>query len=249
MDPENSIELKNVFKTFQIFHEDRRTVYEYISSILKRKNRVDKLKILDDVSFSVKKGEVLGIIGFNGSGKTTLLRIIGKILVPDDGLVETDGKITPFLELGTGFDGDLTARDNIIIYGTILGFNKSQIREKINDIAKFAELERFLDTKLKNFSSGMNARLAFSTAIQVNPDILLVDEVLSVGDISFQQKSFQTFLDFKKRRKTILFITHSTSQIEEFCDKALWLHEGKIKAFGKAKSVINEYRNFAENKT
>ena len=112
MDPENSIELKNIFKTFQIFHEDRRTVYEYISSILKRKNHVDKLKILDDVSFSVKKGEVLGIIGFNGSGKTTLLRIIGKILVPDDGLVETDGKITPFLELDTGFNGDLTARDN-----------------------------------------------------------------------------------------------------------------------------------------
>ena len=249
MDPENSIELKNIFKTFQIFHEDRRTVYEYISSILKRKNHVDKLKILDDVSFSVKKGEVLGIIGFNGSGKTTLLRIIGKILVPDDGLVETDGKITPFLELGTGFNGDLTARDNIIIYGTILGFNKSQIREKINDIAKFAELERFLDTKLKNFSSGMNARLAFSTAIQVNPDIILVDEVLSVGDISFQQKSFQTFLDFKKRGKTILFVTHSTAQIEKFCDKALWLHEGKIKAFGEAKSVINEYRNFAENKT
>jgi len=249
LDPENSIELKNVFKTFHIFHEDKRTVYDYISSVIKRSNRIDKLEILDDVSFSVKKGEVLGIIGINGSGKTTLLRIIGKIYVPDGGTVETKGQIIPFLELGTGFNGDLTARDNIIIYGTILGFNKLQIREKINDIAKFAELERFLDTKLKNFSSGMNARLAFSTAIQVDPDILLVDEVLSVGDISFQQKSYQTFLEFKKRGKTILLVTHSTSQIEEFCDRALWLHEGKIKAFGEAKSVVDEYRNFAETKT
>ncbi|MDE2589782.1 MAG: ABC transporter ATP-binding protein, partial [Patescibacteria group bacterium] len=136
---------------------------------------------MKDISFSVKKGEMLGIVGFNGSGKTTLLKIIGKIYSPDGGEVTTSGNLIPFLELGAGFNGELTARDNIIIYGVILGFTKKQIKEKIESIAKFAEVERFLDTKLKNFSSGMNVRLAFSTAIQVDPDILLVDEVLSVG--------------------------------------------------------------------
>jgi len=248
LESENSIELKNISKTFHIQHEDRKSIYEYMISVIKRTNYIDKIQVLNDVSFSVKKGEVLGIVGFNGSGKTTLLRIIGKILVPDAGTVETDGKIIPFLELGTGFNGEFTARDNIIIYGTILGFNKLQIREKINEIAKYAELERFLDTKLKHFSSGMNARIAFATAIQVDPDVLLVDEVLSVGDISFQKKSHQTFLDFKKRGKTILLVTHSASQIEEFCDKALWLNDGKIQAFGEPKSVIDEYKNFSTKK-
>src|SRR6185312_14045043 len=166
-------------KKFRIYHERRNSVYEYIASLTNRKQPIDVLTVLNDISFSVKKGEMLGIIGFNGSGKTTLLKVIGKIYAPDTGEVMTSGRVTPFLELGTGFNGELTARENIIIYGVILGFTKKQIKEKI---------ERFLDTKLKNFSSGMNARLAFSTAMQVDPDILLVDEILSVGDISFHDK-------------------------------------------------------------
>lgn len=219
-----------------------------MTSIFNRKNTYENLAVLKDVSFSVKKGEMLGIIGFNGSGKTTLLKIIAKIYTPDHGEIITNGKLTPFLELGTGFSGELTARDNIIIYGVILGFTKKKIKEKIDEISKFAEIERFLDTKLKNFSSGMNARLAFSTAIQVNPDIILVDEVLSVGDISFQEKSFNTFMEYKKQGKTIVFVSHNIEQIQQFCDKAIWLHEGVIQSYDRSDIVVEKYKQFANTK-
>lgn len=248
MEEENSVIVKNVSKTFRIFHEKRNSVYEYLTSFFYRKKAFDDLTVLNDVSFSIKKGEMLGIMGFNGSGKTTLLKIISKIYSSDKGSVITNGKVTPFLELGTGFNGELTARDNIIIYGVILGFTKKEIKEKIDEIAKFAEIERFLDTKLKNFSSGMNARLAFSTAIQVNPDIILVDEVLSVGDISFQEKSFNTFMEYRKKGKTIVFVTHSVDQIQRLCDKALWLHDGVIKSYGEPNKVVEEYKIFASTK-
>jgi len=242
MDPEFSIVVKNVSKPFKIYHEKRNTLYEYFTSFFSKKNSIEKLDVLKDVSFNVKKGEMLGLLGFNGSGKTTLLKIIAKIYAPDNGEVLTSGRITPFLELGTGFNGELTARDNIIIYGVILGFSKKEINQKIEEIARFADVERFLDTKLKNFSSGMNARLAFSTALQVNPDIMLVDEVLSVGDINFQQKSFEAFMDFKRKGKTIVFVSHSPDLIERLCDRAIWIHEGKILSQGNPSEVIKEYK-------
>lgn len=248
MENENSIVVKNVTKTFRIFHEKRNSVYEYLLSLFDKRKSFDNLTVLKDISFSVKKGEMLGIIGFNGSGKTTLLKIIGKIYSPDKGSVITNGKITPFLELGTGFNGELTAKDNIIIYGVILGFTKKKIKEKVDEIARFAEIERFLDTKLKNFSSGMNARLAFSTAIQVDPDIILVDEVLSVGDISFQEKSFNTFIEYKKKGKTIIFVSHEIDQVQKLCDKALWLHDGTIHAYGEPSLVVEKYKQFASTK-
>ena len=248
MDLENSIELSNVTKSFRIFHEKKDTLYDYFSSIFDRKKSYENLTVLDDISISVPKGQMLGVLGFNGSGKTTLLKIIANIISPNSGTIKISGDVTPFLELGTGFNGNLTAKDNIIIYGVILGMTKKQIKEKIIKIARFAELEKFLDTKLKNFSAGMNARLAFSTALQVDPDILLVDEVLSVGDISFQEKSFQAFMDFKKRGKTIVFVTHDVSQIEKLCDQAIWLHEGKLKEYGDPKTVVQKYREFAEHK-
>ena len=241
MESENSIEVKNVFKTFRLYHERKNSIYEYITSLYK-KDAYESMTVLNDVSFSVKKGEMLGIIGLNGSGKTTLLKMIGKIYSPDRGSVITTGKVTPFLELGTGFNGELTARDNIILYGIILGFTKKKITQKIDEIAKFAELEKFLDTKLKNFSTGMNARLAFSTAIQVDPDILLVDEVLSVGDLPFQKKSFEAFIDFKKREKTIVFVSHNISQVQNLCDKVMLLYNGKIHSYGNPEDVINEYK-------
>lgn len=245
---ENAIELKNVTKTFKIHHERKNSLYEYLTSFSSRKSNFEKIIVLKDISLSVRKGEMLGIVGLNGEGKTTLLKIISRIYTPDSGSVITRGTVTPFLELGTGFNGELTARDNIILYGIILGFTKKEIIEKIEDIVKFSELEKFLDTKLKNFSSGMNARLAFSTAISVDPDILLVDEVLSVGDITFQEKSFNKFMEFKKKEKTIIFVSHSVEQIRKTCDRVIWIHNGTIEKDGKPEEVIQEYIKFANER-
>ena len=242
MDSDVAIEVKNVSKTFKIHHEKKTSVYEYLTSLFNRNNSFEDLTVLKNLSFSVKKGEMLGIIGLNGSGKTTLLKIIGKIYTSDKGYVETKGRLTPFLGLGTGFNGEFTARDNIILYGVILGFTKKEIEKKINDIVRFAELENFLDTKLKNFSSGMNARLAFATAIQADPDIMLIDEILSVGDLPFREKSFNTFMEFKKKNKTIILVSHSLNQIETLCDKALLIHKGRMRAFGNPREVIDTYK-------
>lgn len=243
---EYAVELKNVTKKFKIHHEKKNSIYEYLTSFMNRSNAFEEITILKDLSLSVKKGEMLGILGLNGEGKTTLLKIISQIYTPDSGAVIAKGKVTPFLELGTGFNGELTAKDNIILYGIILGFTKKEILEKIEDIVKFSEFEKFLDTKLKNFSSGMNARLAFSTAISVDPDILLVDEVLSVGDITFQEKSFNKFMEFKKKGKTIIFVSHSIEQIRRTCDRVIWLHEGTIRAQGGPEEIIKDYTDFAE---
>jgi len=244
----NSIEVKNVRKTFILKHEKTDSIYQYLLSLFKPKKFEETLVVLNDISFSVKKGEMLGIIGFNGSGKTTLLKIIAKIFQPNSGTVIANGKITPLFELGTGFNGELTARDNIILYGTILGFHKNEIIKKIEKITKFAELEKFIDTKLKNFSAGMGARLAFATAMEIDPDILLVDEILSVGDISFQKKSFDAFLEFRKKRKTIVLVSHNIEQIKKFCDKALWLDKGSIMSYGEPKDVVEKFQQFANRK-
>lgn len=244
----DSIILKNISKKFLVYHENRDSVYGYLTLIIDRKKSSDELVVLDDISFSVKKGEMLGIIGFNGSGKTTLLKIIAKIYTPDKGSVVTNGTVTPLLELGTGFNRELSARENIITYGVILGFTKKEMIEKIREIARFAGLEKFLDTKVKNFSAGMNAKLSFSTAIQVDPDILLLDEILSVGDILFQEKSFNALMDFRRKGKTIVFVSHSIDQVERVCDKVMWLHNGKIRDYGQPSDVIEKYKNFAEGK-
>ena len=185
---------------------------------------------------------MLGILGLNGSGKTTLLKIMAKIYPPDSGKVTTDGKIVPFLALGAGFNPELTAYDNVILNGVILGFSKNEIKKRIPKIIRFAELEEFLDVKLKNFSSGMYTRLAFSTALEVNPDILLVDEILSVGDIGFRKKSFDAFMNFKNNGKTIVYVTHDLDQVNQFCDTALWLDKGKVKMHGDPLEITKEYK-------
>ncbi len=236
-----AIEFQNVVKKFKIYHEKRRMVFDHLVNIANRNNHYEELVALDNVSFSVKKGEMLGIIGRNGSGKTTLLRLIANIFKPESGIIRTNGTMVPLLELGTGFQGELTAIDNIIQYGIILGFIKKEITSRVDEILRFAELEKFADTKIRNFSSGMIARLAFSTAIQVEPDILLVDEVLAVGDLAFQQKSYKAFLSFKEKKKTIVYVSHNIDSVKQLCDRALLLHEGRMQSVGPPDAVIDAY--------
>ena len=241
MDDSNVIDLKNISKSFEIYHNRRTTLFEYVKSIFNERTASEEICVLDDVSFSVKRGEMLGIIGLNGSGKTTLLRIMARIYAPDRGTVTTRGKIMTFSGFGVGFNLELTAKDNIILYGSLLGFTKKEILGKIGPIAEYAEIERFLDTKLKNFSSGMSARLAFSTSIQADPDILIVDEALSVGDVTFRDKGFKTFMEFRDRGKTIIYVSHNTQEIKDLCDRAIFLHNGKILASGSPDGVVDTY--------
>ena len=238
---EMAVDVKDVSKTFRLYHEKRNSVYEIISGWFNKKKYYEDLQILKNVSFSVKKGEMFGIIGKNGIGKTTLLRIIAGIYKPDSGLVTVSGSIAPLLGLGAGFQGELTARANVIQYGILLGIKKKEIVEHVDDIMKFAELEKFADTKLKNFSAGMHARLAFATAVQVDPDILIIDEVIQVGDLTFQQKSYETILSFKKRGKAIILVTHDMHTVRTHCDRALFLNKGMIEAIGNPDMVIEAY--------
>ena len=239
------IEVKNISKSFFLRHEKVNSVFEYLVSAVKQKNKTERLEVLKDVSFDVKKGEMLGIIGLNGSGKTTLLKILARIYLPDKGEISIKGKVIPFLELGTGFNPELSAIDNIVLYGIILGFTKREISKRITKIGEFAEIEKFLDTKLKSFSTGMQARLAFSTAIEVEPDVLIVDEVLSVGDLPFQKKSYNAFLEFKKREKTIIFVSHNLEQVNSLCDRVILIHKGKLHLVGAPEQVIKEYKKLA----
>lgn len=239
---EFAIELKNVSKMFRIYHEKRNSVYETIVGWFSKKKYYEDLPVLKDISFSVKKGEMFGIIGRNGAGKTTLLRIISGIYKPDSGSVLINGSLVPFLGLGTGFQIELTARANVIQYGILLGFKKKEITDRVDEIIKFAELEKFADIKIKNFSSGMYARLAFSTAIQVDPDVLIIDEALLVGDLGFQQKCFETINNFKKNGKAIILVTHDMQVVQSFCDRAMFLNQGIIESVGDPAEVIQAYK-------
>lgn len=244
-----AIKVENLTKTFRIYHEKRDSVYEAISGFFSKKKYYEELLVLNNISFEIKKGEMFGIIGRNGIGKTTLLRLIARIYKPNSGKITVNGNLVPFLGLGAGFNGEMTARDNVILYGKLLGLHKNEIEGKIRDVIKFAELEKFEDTKLKNFSSGMYARLAFATAVQVDPDIVLMDEILSVGDVGFQKKSYETFLEFKKEKKTIVLVTHDLNTVRESCDRTMFLNDGKIVKIGESQLVINEYlEHFSDKK-
>ena len=244
---ENSINVKNVSKKFRLYHEKRTTLYESIIGSVNRKPHYETLQVFDDVSFNVKKGETFGIVGRNGSGKTTLLRLLSKIYQPDSGYVETNGTVVPVLALGLGFHPDLTAITNIYQSSILLGISKNHIKEKIDDIIKFAELEKFADTKLKNFSSGMQMRLAFATAVQVDPAVLLLDEVIAVGDLNFQKKCLDVMLDFKKRGKSIVLVSHDSASVKELCDRAMFLKDGSIEIIGNPDDVINSYENYMDS--
>ena len=240
MKEETIIKVTNLTKVFKLPHERYSTMKQHFVNIFKPKV-VEKLKALDGVSFEVKKGEFFGIIGPNGSGKSTLLKILAQIYQPTAGKIEINGTLSPFIELGVGFNPELTARDNVFLNAAILGLSKKDTEERFDEIIKFAELEEFVDQKLKNFSSGMQVRLAFSIAVQAKADILLVDEVLAVGDAAFQQKCFEVFRKLKKEGKTLIFVSHALSTIEEFCDKCIFVFKGKINFYGSPTEAIYAY--------
>lgn len=245
-----AISVKNISKTFRIPHNKvssvRGAFVRGFSSPFEKGGQggfrgFEEFKALDNVSFEVKKGEFFGIIGRNGSGKSTLLKILAGIYQANQGTVEIDGMISPFLELGIGFNPELSGRDNIHLNATVLGMTKKQIDEKFDSIVQFSELERFIDQKLKNYSSGMQVRLAFSVSIHANRDILLMDEVLAVGDSNFQSKCLEEFNKYKDMGRTVIIVTHDIAVVQRYCDRAILLRNGKITKIGPAEEVANAY--------
>jgi ABC-type polysaccharide/polyol phosphate transport system ATPase subunit len=238
---ESAIEVVGVSKTFLIPHEQRLRLKEYFAHPLRR-TTYERNEALKDVSFEVAKGEFFGIVGPNGCGKSTLLKILARIYRADAGIVQIHGKLSPFIELGVGFNFELSARDNIEINGMLLGLTPRELSARFDDILAFAELERFVDQQLKNYSTGMLLRLAYAIAIQVPFDILLLDEVLAVGDASFQAKCFETFERMRAEGKTIILVSHDLGSITRFCDRALFLANGSIQRIGDPDDVLEAYR-------
>jgi ABC-type polysaccharide/polyol phosphate transport system ATPase subunit len=239
-----AIDVSGVSKSFRIPHEQRTYLKEYFLHPFRR-TTYERNEALKDVTFSVEAGEFFGVFGPNGSGKSTLLRILAGIYLPDTGVVRVSGLLSPFIELGVGFDLELNARDNIRVNSTLAGLNKRQLDEKFEEILVFSELERFVDQRLKNYSSGMLVRLAYSIAIQIPFDVLLLDEVLAVGDESFQEKCFATFTGFKDEGKTVVFVSHDLELVERFCDRCLLLHSGTVQAIGPSHEITDLYRQYA----
>lgn len=237
----SAISVENVSKRFRIPHEKRTTLLQSVIGIIKRQFDYEEFWALKDISFEIKRGESFGVIGKNGSGKSTLLKILAKVLYPENGKISIDGKVTSFLELGIGFQMELTAQENIYLYSSILGMSRRQTSKIYENILDFAELKKFENMKLKNFSSGMYARLAFSTAVNVDPEILLMDEVFAVGDESFYRKSVDKIHEIKNRGITIVFVSHSLDVIKEFCSKAMLLDSGKSIVTGSPEKVVEKY--------
>ena len=237
----DAIIVSDLSKVFRLPHEKKNTLFESITGMLKGSKGYENFVALSNINFTVKKGEAVGIIGENGSGKSTLLKIIANILRPSSGSVRINGKITPFLELGVGFQPYLTAKENINVYGAIMGMSDKEIDAKLEEILEFSGLKQFQDAKLKNLSSGMQVRLAFATAVQTDPEILLMDEVLAVGDMEFQQKCMDVFQRYIKEKKTIVFVSHDLNSIRKFCSKSLLLRRGEQVTFGDTNEIIDKY--------
>jgi lipopolysaccharide transport system ATP-binding protein len=235
-----TIELKDVSKKFVIPHEKVSTLKATVLSLWKRRD-YESFYALKDISFSVREGEFLGVVGGNGSGKSTLLKVIAGIYVPDSGDVSVKAGISPFLELGVGFNGELTGRENVYLYGAVLGLARKQIESRFDEIVSFAGVKNFIDLKMKNYSSGMFSRLAFSVAIQAHAPILLMDEVLAVGDADFQKKCFAVFDGFKRDGKTVVLVSHDTKAICSYCDRAILMEGGRIRECGDPGDVVKAY--------
>ena len=235
--------LDHVWKEYRLGAGGIRELFSQLKGGFRKQEATaaNTLIALHDVSFDVGSGETIGIVGHNGAGKSTILKMLAGITAPTRGEVRVSGRLSSLIELGAGFHGDLTGRENIFLNGSILGLSRKELSDKFDDIVAFAELARFIDTPLKRYSSGMQARLAFSVAVHLDPEVLLVDEVLSVGDYAFQRKSFDRILDFKRRGTHIVFVSHNLGSVSLLCDRVIWLQHGKVVQFGKAAEVIEAY--------
>ena len=242
MDEKNnySIIIEDVYKSFNIYLDKANTIKEKLLFLFSR-NKKQKREVLNGINAKIKKGEVVALIGTNGSGKSTLLKLLTKIIYPNKGKIITNGKLTSLLELGAGFHPDFSGRENIYFNASIFGLTKREIDERLEDIIEFSELRDFIDNPVRTYSSGMYMRLAFSVAINVDADILLIDEILSVGDEHFQNKCFEKMLDLKNQGKTMVFVTHSMGAVKKLCTRAIWLKDGKIKMDGSTNDVVDEY--------
>ena len=233
------IKVSNMSKDFVIYGDKANTLKEKV--IRFRNNKKEVFHVLKNINLKIKKGETVALIGVNGSGKSTLLKLITKIIYPTSGKISVDGKLTSLLELGAGFHQDFSGRENIYFNASIFGLSKKEIDDRLADIIEFSELGEFIDSPVRTYFSGMYMRLAFSVAINVDADILLIDEILAVGDQRFQDKCLNKMLELKKQGKTMVFVSHSASSVEFLCDRAVWLNKGKIKMDGETKTVLKEY--------
>lgn len=247
MNKEIQIDVNNVSMEYIIDRNGIKSMKEYIISFIKGGLNVDKFQSLKDVSFSVNKGEVFGVIGKNGAGKSTLLKIISGILKPSNGSVKVLGTIAPLLELGSGFDADLTGYENIFLNGSILGYSRDFLEENYQKIVDFSELGDFIYSPIRTYSSGMMMRLAFSIAAVIVPDVLIVDEILAVGDAAFQKKSKQRMKELMSGGTTVLFVSHDLEQIRTMCNRVVWLEGGKVRALGEAVEICNQYKKESDN--
>lgn len=244
-----AIEVNGLGMKFNLSQEKVDNLKEYVIKFIKREIKYNEFWALKDVSFQVEKGDRVGILGLNGAGKSTLLKVIAGVLKPTEGTVEKDGVVVPLLELGAGFDPQYTGRENIYLYGAVLGYSRSFVDEKYDEIVEFSGLEKFIDVPLKNYSSGMKARLGFSIATVVEPEIMILDEVLSVGDARFKKKSEAKILSMFENHVTVLFVSHSIGQVRRLCNKAILLEGGRIVAQGETEDVIRIYEQKLEEET
>ena len=236
---EYAICVKNVYKNFNVYLDKANTLKERL--LFFYRNKKEKREVLKNINLNIKKGETVALIGTNGSGKSTLLKLMTKILYPNSGIIEINGKLTSLLELGAGFHPDFSGRENIYFNASIFGLTKKEIDDRLENIIEFSELKNYIDNPIRTYSSGMYMRLAFAVAINVNADILLVDEILSVGDEHFQNKCIEKMLELKKEGKTMVFVTHSMESVRKLCSRAVWLYNGNIQMDGKVEEVIKKY--------
>lgn len=239
MKKENAIEIKNMTKKFKLFYDKPSTLKERL--VFWNHKKAETRTVLENINLDIKKGETVALIGVNGSGKSTLLKLMTKIIYPTSGTIQTRGKLTSLLELGAGFHPDFTGRENIYFNAAIFGLTRKEIDKRLNDIIAFSELEEFIDNPVRTYSSGQYMRLAFSIAINVDAEILLIDEILAVGDQHFQDKCFKKLEELRDSDKTIVIVSHSLASVEKLCNRGIWIHEGKVMKDGKIKSVIKDY--------